>query len=233
MGPALGFLYAKTAAEKHNATLLNQQGGAFARIQQATETLASYARYKGEADSGYREMTAYVSTMKEKIDSVAKQLGVTPGVAGGGSPVPESKTPVDRGTATYFRQWWERLDEAELRAQLTLAGYQHVTQVVSPGEYAVRGGLIDLYPMGATMPFRVDLWDQEIDSIRTFDPDSQRSLYPVPEVRLLPGREFPMDDGAQHKFRQRWRELLEGDPTRSRIYKDMGQGVASAGIECP
>ncbi len=132
---------------------------------------------------------------------------------------------------TFHFQVKQRLDEAELRAQLTLAGYQHVTQVVSPGEYAVRGGLIDLFPMGATMPFRVDLWDQEIDSIRTFDPDSQRSLYPVPEVRLLPGREFPLDEAAQQKFRQRWREMLEGDPTRSRIYKDMGQGVASAGIE--
>jgi transcription-repair coupling factor (superfamily II helicase) len=132
---------------------------------------------------------------------------------------------------TFHFQVKQRLDEAELRAQLTLAGYQHVTQVVSPGEYAVRGGLIDLFPMGATMPFRVDLWDQEIDSIRTFDPDSQRSLYPVPEVRLLPGREFPLDETAQQKFRQRWREMLDGDPTRSRIYKDMGQGVASAGIE--
>ena len=132
---------------------------------------------------------------------------------------------------TFHFKVKQQLDEAELRQQLTLAGYQHVTQVVSPGEYAVRGGLIDLFPMGASMPFRVDLWDQEIDSIRTFDPDSQRSLYPVPEVRLLPGREFPLDDAAQQKFRQRWRELLEGDPTRSRIYKDMGQGVASAGIE--
>ena len=71
----------------------------------------------------------------------------------------------------------------------------------------------------------------EIDSIRTFDPDSQRSLYPVNEVRLLPGREFPMDDPARARFRARWRELLEGDPTKSRIYKDMGNGVATAGIE--
>ncbi len=132
---------------------------------------------------------------------------------------------------TFHFKVKQQLDESELRAQLTLAGYQHVTQVVSPGEYAVRGGLIDLFPMGAAMPFRVDLWDQEIDSIRTFDHDSQRSLYPVPEVRMLPGREFPMDESAQQKFRQRWRELLEGDPTRSRVYKDMGQGVASAGIE--
>src|SRR5438093_6004606 len=125
----------------------------------------------------------------------------------------------------------QKLDEARLKAQLTLAGYSHVTQVVSPGEYAVRGGLIDLFPMGSPVPYRVDLFDDEIDSIRTFDPDSQRSLYPVPEVRLLPGREFPMDDDARAKFRGRWRELLDGDPTKSRIYKDMGNGVATAGIE--
>ncbi len=125
----------------------------------------------------------------------------------------------------------QRLDEAQLKSQLTLAGYQHVSQVVSPGEYAVRGGLIDLFPMGSQVPYRVDLFDDEIDSIRTFDPDSQRSLYPVPEVRLLPGREFPMDDAARARFRSRWRELLEGDPTKSRIYKDMGNGVATAGIE--
>jgi transcription-repair coupling factor (superfamily II helicase) len=132
---------------------------------------------------------------------------------------------------TFHFKTKQKLDEAKLRAQLTLAGYQHVSQVVGHGEYAVRGGLIDLFPMGSPQPYRVDLFDDEIDSIRTFDPDTQRSLYPVPEVRLLPGREFPMDEDARAKFRQRWRELLEGDPTRSRIYKDMGQGIATAGIE--
>ncbi len=134
------------------------------------------------------------------------------------------------GTTFEFRQK-TRLDEAALKSQLTLAGYTHVSQVVSPGEYAVRGGLIDLFPMGSNVPYRVDLFDDEIDSIRTFDPDSQRSLYPVPEVRLLPGREFPMDEAARTRFRQRWRELLEGDPTKSRIYKDIAQGIATAGIE--
>lgn len=132
---------------------------------------------------------------------------------------------------TFHFQVQQQLDEARLKAQLTLAGYSHVTQVVSPGEYAVRGGLIDLFPMGSAVPYRVDLFDDEIDSIRTFDPDTQRSLYPVPEVRLLPGREFPMDDAARARFRSRWRELLEGDPTKSRIYKDIGNGVATAGIE--
>ncbi|MDA8446627.1 transcription-repair coupling factor [Paracidovorax valerianellae] len=132
---------------------------------------------------------------------------------------------------TFHFKVKQKLDEAKFKAQLTLAGYSHVSQVVSPGEYAVRGGLIDLFPMGSLVPYRVDLFDDEIDSIRTFDPDSQRSLYPVPEVRLLPGREFPMDDEARAKFRSRWREMLEGDPTKSRIYKDMGNGVATAGIE--
>jgi len=134
--------------------------------------------------------------------------------------------------ATTFRfKQKDSLDEAALKSQLTLAGYQHVSQVVSPGEYAVRGGLIDLFPMGSPVPYRIDLFDNEIDSIRTFDPDSQRSLYPVPDVRLLPGREFPMDDAARTTFRARWREKLEGDPTKSRIYKDLGAGIATAGIE--
>jgi transcription-repair coupling factor (superfamily II helicase) len=125
----------------------------------------------------------------------------------------------------------QKLDEAALKAQLTLAGYQHVSQVVSPGEYAVRGGLIDLFPMGSPVPYRVDLFGDEVDSIRTFDPDSQRSLYPVPEVRLLPGREFPMDEAARAAFRARWREKMEGDPTKARLYKDIGTGIATAGIE--
>ena len=129
-----------------------------------------------------------------------------------------------------FRQK-QRLDEAALKAQLTLAGYQHVSQVVAPGEYAVRGGLIDLFPMGSAVPYRVDLFDDEVDSIRTFDPDTQRSLYPVPEVRLLPGREFPLDEAARTAFRARWREKMEGDPTKSRIYKDIAQGIATGGIE--
>jgi transcription-repair coupling factor (superfamily II helicase) len=132
---------------------------------------------------------------------------------------------------TFHFKVRQKLDESSFKAQLTLAGYSHVSQVVSPGEYAVRGSLIDLFPMGSAVPYRVDLFDDEIDSIRTFDPDSQRSLYPVPEVRLLPGREFPMDDAARARFRSRWRELLEGDPTKSRIYKDIGNGVATAGIE--
>lgn len=132
---------------------------------------------------------------------------------------------------TFFFRQGERLDEARLKAQLTLAGYTHVSQVMSPGEYSVRGGLIDLFPMGSVLPYRLDLFGDEIETIRTFDADTQRSLYPVREVRLLPGREFPMDDAARTAFRGRWRERFEGDPSRSPIYRDIGNGIASAGIE--
>jgi transcription-repair coupling factor (superfamily II helicase) len=125
----------------------------------------------------------------------------------------------------------DRLDEATLRRQLVLAGYQHVTQVVAPGEFSVRGSLIDLFPMGATLPLRLDLLDDQIESIRAFDPDTQRSLYPVPEVRMLPGREFPLDDAARTGFRNRWREAFEGDPSKATPYRDVGNGVASPGIE--
>jgi transcription-repair coupling factor (superfamily II helicase) len=134
------------------------------------------------------------------------------------------------GYTFHFRQK-QKLDEAKLKAQLTLAGYQHVSQVVSHGEYAVRGGLIDLFPMGSVVPYRVDLFDNEVDSIRVFDPDTQRSLYPVPEVRLLPGREFPMDERARQDFRARWRERMDGDPSKARLYKDIAQGIVGGGIE--
>ncbi|MEX3557501.1 MAG: transcription-repair coupling factor, partial [Burkholderia sp.] len=125
----------------------------------------------------------------------------------------------------------ERLDEAKLKAQLTLAGYEHVSQVVRPGEYCVRGSLIDLFPMGSPLPYRIDLFDDQVDSIRVFDPDTQRSLYPVRDVRLLPGREFPFDEAARTAFRSRWRETFEGDPSRAPIYRAIGNGALSAGIE--
>ncbi len=132
---------------------------------------------------------------------------------------------------TFFFKVGETLNEAKLKTQLTLAGYTHVSQVMSPGEYSVRGGLIDLFPMGSVLPYRLDLFGDSIETIRTFDADTQRSLYPVKEVRLLPGREFPMDEAGRSAFRNRWREQFEGDPSRSTVYKDIGNGIASAGIE--
>lgn len=125
----------------------------------------------------------------------------------------------------------DQLDEQQFKEQMLLANYSHVTQVSAPGEFSIRGGLIDLFPMGSSLPYRLDLFDNDIESIRAFDVDSQRSLYPVSQIDLLPGREFPLDETARHLFRSQFREHFEGDPSRALPYKDIGNGIAFAGVE--
>src|SRR2546421_3095922 len=132
---------------------------------------------------------------------------------------------------TFFLRTGSTLDVEQLRAQLATAGYQHVTQVVAPGEVCVRGGIIDLFPMGSALPYRLDLDDDLIDSIKTFDVDTQRTLYGVNEIRLLPAREFPLDEAGRTRFRSRWRELFEGDPSKKRFSRDVSNGVPAAGVE--
>ncbi|MFA5081536.1 MAG: transcription-repair coupling factor [Hydrogenophilaceae bacterium] len=132
--------------------------------------------------------------------------------------------------AFLFKQG-DKLDIEAFRSRLTEAGYSHVSQVLSPGEFAVRGGLLDLFPMGSAMPYRIDLFDDEIESIRSFDPDSQRTLYKVNDVRLLPAREFPLDEAGITRFRQHFRDRFEGDPSKSQLYKDVSHKLAPAGIE--
>jgi len=132
---------------------------------------------------------------------------------------------------TFFLKQKDRLDEAAFRAQMALGGYHHVNQVFSPGEFSIRGGLIDLFPMGSVLPYRIDLFDNEIETLRAFDVDTQRSLYPVREIRLLPAREFPLDDAGVTRFRQNFREAFEGDPSKSKLYKDVSNKLAPGGIE--
>ncbi|MBA4382453.1 MAG: transcription-repair coupling factor [Sideroxydans sp.] len=132
---------------------------------------------------------------------------------------------------TFFLKKGERLDLDAFRQQMTLAGYNHVQQVLTPGEYCVRGGIIDLFAMGSVLPYRLDLFDDEIETIATFDVDTQRTLYPVPEIRMLPAREFPMDEKGQAHFRQSFRDRFDGDPSKCRIYKDVSKGIAPSGIE--
>ncbi len=132
---------------------------------------------------------------------------------------------------TFFLKRGEQLNLAQLKDQLTIAGYSHVQQVLTPGEYCVRGGIVDLFAMGSVLPYRIDLFDDEIETIATFDVDTQRTLYPVPEIRLLPAREFPLDEKGQACFRQNFRARFEGDPSKSRIYKDVSKGIAPSGIE--
>ncbi len=125
----------------------------------------------------------------------------------------------------------QRFPLDEMRARLEAAGYRCVSQVFEHGEFAVRGSLIDLYPMGSPVPYRIDLFDEEVESIRTFDPETQRTSEQVQSVRLLPAREFPLTEEAIARFRHAYRVAFEGNPQNSPIYRDVSQGLAPAGIE--
>ncbi len=125
----------------------------------------------------------------------------------------------------------QRIDLNKLRQQLANANYAAVHQVMSPGEFALRGGLVDIFPMGADAPFRLDLFDDEIESIRYFDPDTQRSNQPVEEISLLPAREFPMTEDGIKQFRQGFRRHFEGDPRAQKIYNEVSGGNIPAGAE--
>jgi transcription-repair coupling factor (superfamily II helicase) len=125
----------------------------------------------------------------------------------------------------------EVLDLDTLRAQLAAAGYAAVTQVVAHGEFAVRGSLLDVYPMGSESPYRIDLLDRDVDSIRRFDPDSQRSGDRLERIELLPARETPLHPEAVREFRRRYRIRFAGDLSEHAVYRDVSQGAAPGGIE--
>ncbi|WP_457097931.1 transcription-repair coupling factor [Lysobacter sp. P5_B9] len=125
----------------------------------------------------------------------------------------------------------QRLDLDAEKRRLEGAGYRNVPQVLDPGDFAVRGGLLDVYPMGADSPFRVELLDDEIDTIRVFDPESQRSLEKIDSVHLLPGRELPLDEASLKHALDALRDRFDVDTRRSALYQDLKAGLAPAGIE--
>ncbi|HEX4894891.1 MAG TPA: transcription-repair coupling factor [Solimonas sp.] len=125
----------------------------------------------------------------------------------------------------------ERLDLIAFRERLVAAGYQSVSEVQAQGEFAVRGALLDLFPMGSETAYRIDLFDEEIETIRSFDPETQRSQDKVGAIRLLPAREFPTDKDGIETFRRRYREYFPGDPARSRIYAEVSKRLMPGGIE--
>jgi transcription-repair coupling factor (superfamily II helicase) len=125
----------------------------------------------------------------------------------------------------------ESLDLDALRAQLTMAGYAAVTQVVAHGEFAVRGSLIDVFPMGSESPYRIDLLDRDVETIRHFDPDTQRSGDKLERIALLPARETPLNPDAVREFRRRYRLRFVGDVTDQAIYRDVSAGQAPGGVE--
>ncbi len=125
----------------------------------------------------------------------------------------------------------EQLNLDATRLRLESAGYRCVSQVIEHGEFAVRGSLFDLFPMGSNLPFRIDLFDDEVESIRQFDPDTQISSDKVENIQLLPGREFPMDEAGIQRFRQQYRKQFDGKTERSLIYRDISEQITPGGIE--
>tara|TARA_E500000178_G_scaffold356239_1_gene432714 strand:- start:187 stop:3612 length:3426 start_codon:yes stop_codon:yes gene_type:complete len=125
----------------------------------------------------------------------------------------------------------ETLDRDKLHNQLTRAGYHRVETVYEHGEYAFRGSIIDIFPMGEKAPFRIDLLDNDIESLRIFDPESQRTLSSVERLRLLPAREFPLDKEGINQFLNHWHDHFDPSTTNCPVYKDVKQGIAPQGIE--
>ena len=132
---------------------------------------------------------------------------------------------------TFMLRVGEQLDFQQLRERLTASGYRSVSQVMAPGEFCVRGSLMDVFVMGSEFPLRIDLFDDEIETLRSFDPDTQRTLEKIDSVDCLPAHEFPLTEDAISQFRQQWRTRFEGDPRESVMYQSVSDGIAAAGIE--
>jgi transcription-repair coupling factor (superfamily II helicase) len=125
----------------------------------------------------------------------------------------------------------QRMDMDAEKRRLEGAGYRNVPQVFDPGDFAVRGGLLDIYPMGADEPYRIELLDDEIETIRAFDPESQRSLEKYASVELLPGREVPIEGDALRRAMDTLRDRFDIDTRRSGLFQDLKAGLTPAGIE--
>jgi len=125
----------------------------------------------------------------------------------------------------------QKFDITAMRRRLQGAAYRAVETVFEHGEYAVRGAIMDIFPMGSEHPYRIDLFDDEIDSLRTFDPETQRSIDQVDNISLLPAREFPLTDDAIKLFKNQWFQTFHSDARECPIYRDVSQGLSPAGIE--
>ena len=181
----------------------------------------------------YDLFSPHQDLVSERLDTLATLPTLTSGVLVTVAGTAMGRIP-PRGFVDGYRfvvESGDRLDIETFRERLDRAGYACVSQVMEHGEYAVRGSLFDLFPMGAEAPLRIDLLDDEIESLRVFDPDNQRSTDRIDRIELLPAREFPTSPDAVSAFRRAWRRRFEGDPSRCPIYREVSQGGWPAGIE--
>jgi transcription-repair coupling factor (superfamily II helicase) len=242
-GSGAALVIANTAERHHGATIVLTPDMASAeRLEQG---LRFYLKDHDDGKSiallilpdretlPYDVFSPHQDIVSERLDALHRLPDLTRGVV----IVPVSTAMVRLPPRSYLDAYGLRLDTGarmsidDMRARLERSGYRHVSQVMEHGEYCVRGSLFDLFPMGSTTPFRIDLLDDEIDSIRSFDPETQRSTAQVERVHLMPAREFPLTSDGIDSFRQGFRRLFAGDPQRCPLYRDVSEGLAPAGIE--
>ncbi|WP_119395503.1 transcription-repair coupling factor [Salinibius halmophilus] len=125
----------------------------------------------------------------------------------------------------------QQLSMAGLEQRLAASGYRRVDTVWEHGEFAVRGSIVDLYPMGAAKPVRIEFFDDEVETLRWFDPENQRTIKPADSISLLPGHEFPTDEQAISRFRQQFRLAFDVNVNHCPIYQDISEGIMTPGIE--
>jgi transcription-repair coupling factor (superfamily II helicase) len=171
--------------------------------------------------------------ISERLSVLAEMADMRKGVIVASAPVLLQKLPpVDYVAARSLSlRKGQELPRDEFVDSLVSSGYLRVPQVSEHGEFAVRGSLIDIFPMGSGRPIRIDFFDDEIESLRYFSPDSQLSGDVIDDVSVLPAREVPLDADSIRDFRERYRERFEGQPAKSRVYREVSDGIAHGGIE--
>ncbi len=181
----------------------------------------------------YDAFSPHQDIISERLETMARLPGLTQGliIVNLGTALQRTSPPGYVSGSSFHLAPGMRLDLETQRRTLVDAGYRSVSAVTERGEFAVRGALLDIYPMGAPEPIRIDLLDDEIDSLRTFDPDTQRSTERLERLDLLPAHEFPVEGDAIKAFRHRWHERFDVDQRKCPVYQDVSQGIMPSGIE--
>ena len=181
----------------------------------------------------YDVFSPHQDIISQRLETLYRLPGLTRGVVlASVSTLLHRLPPRDFVTGhSFLLRLGDRLDIQQLREQLIHANYHNVSQVMEAGEFAIRGGLIDLFPAGSHQPYRIDLFGDQVDSIREFDPATQRSGKTMKVIQLLPAREFPMTEEAIQRFRQTFRARFEGDPQKVPLYRDISKGISPSGAE--
>jgi len=237
-GAAMG-LYLARAAERLGRPLLviARNAAEVARLEDELRFFAQPAlpvlAFPDYETLPYDQFSPHPDIISQRLRTLSRLPGLATGIVVADLPTSLQRLPprsfVD-GHA-FVLEVGAVLDLEAFRTRLTAAGYTSVPQVAAPGEFAIRGSLFDVFPMGSEAPLRIDLFDRQVDSIRSFDADTQRSSERLTRLELLPAREFSLAPESIRDFRRRYRTRFEGDLTRMPLYRDVGEGLAPAGIE--